>query len=528
MATISPISPFRAFDGNGDPLTGGKLYTYDAGTTTPKDTYTDSTEAIAHSNPVILNSTGYAGSDATPLGVWLGAGGYKFVLKTSADVTLWTIDNVGGEISSAFGGQSYDNNTNLSVTSVYANAVINQTAAGTLSLLPVATAGEGFYFIVRKSTSSTVTIDPNASETINGAATLALTGDAIIYCDGTKWLSLLMDTVGAASNNTFSGNNTFTGTNTFSNNVTFTGDILTPSDGTLTIASGVISTTGAYHLVDTEGAAASDELDTINNVAEGQTLKLRTANSARDVIITNAGNIVTPQGQKIVLSSTSQPITLQYDSTLAKWMVLSSAVPIAMTKQYLLSGSSATYTTPNGCTAILVKAWGGGGGGSAQSTNAGSNGTATSFNSVNANPGSGAPVPTASKGQTGGLGGSGGTGTATFRMRGANGQPTTSSATGAAGGNGGATSLGGNGYGLLDSAGQAAVGNSGSGGGGAAASANGSGPGGGAGEYFELYIANPSASYTYTIGGGGNGGAAGGLAGGNGGSGLIIVEEYYS
>ena len=528
MATLSPISPFRAFDSNGDPLTGGKLYTYEAGTNTPKDTYTDSTEAIAHSNPVILNSTGYAGSDATPLGVWLGAGGYKFILKTSADVTLWSIDNVGGEISNAFGGQSYDNNTNLTITSVYANAVINQTAAGTLSLLPVATAGEGFYFIVKKNTSSTVTIDPNASETINGAATLALTGDAIIYCDGTKWLSLLMDTVGAASNNTFSGNNTFTGTNTFSNNVTFTGDILTPSDGTLTIASGAITTTGVYHLVDTEGAGATDDLDTINGVADGQLLKIRAANAARDIVITNAGNIVTPQGQKITLSSTAQPVVLQYDLALAKWMVLAAAVPIITTRRYLLTGTAATYTTPNGCTAILVKAWGGGGGGSATATNSGSAGTATIFNSVNANPGSGGSVPNATKGNTGGLGGVGGTGTATFRMRGANGNGSSQYNTGTPGANGGATSLGGNGYGVVDVAGTAAVANSGSGGGGGCSGSNGSGTGGGAGEYFELYIPSPAASYTYTIGGGGNGGDAGTFAGGNGGSGLIIVEEYYS
>lgn len=528
MANLSPISPFRAFDGNGDPLTGGKLYTYEAGTTTPKATYTDSTEATPHANPIILNSSGYAGSDATPLGVWLGDGGYKFVLKTSADVTLWTIDNVGGDASTAFGGQSYDSNTNLNVTSVYANAVINQTAAGTLSLLPVATAGEGFYFIVRKSTSSTVTIDPNASETINGSSTVSLTNDAIIYCDGTKWLTLLMAPVTLSGNNTFAGTNTFSGTATFSNDVTFTGDILTPSDGTLTIASGAITVTGAYHLVDTEASAASDDLDTINGTANGQLLKIRTTADARDVTITNAGNIVTPLGQKITLSSTAQTAVMQYDSALTKWIVLSYAPPVVTTRQYLTAGTGATYTTPNGCTAILVKAWGGGGGGSATATNSGSAGTATTFNSVNANPGQGGTVPTASKGQTGGLGGSAGTGTATFRMRGNNGHGSSQSNTGTPGANGGCTSLGGNGYGVVDVAGVSAVANSGSGGGGGCAGSNGSGTGGGAGEYFELYIPAPAASYTYTIGGGGNGGAAGTFAGGNGGSGLIIVEEYFS
>lgn len=82
---ISPI--YQAFDNNGLPLAGGKLYTYTAGTTTPLSTYTDSTLGVANANPVILDAYGRAS-------VWLGASPYKFVQKTSADVTLWTVDNV--------------------------------------------------------------------------------------------------------------------------------------------------------------------------------------------------------------------------------------------------------------------------------------------------------------------------------------------------------------------------------------------------------------------------------------------------
>jgi hypothetical protein len=45
------LSPFanpgaQFFDDNGDPLTGGKVYTYAAGTTTPLATYTTSTGAV--------------------------------------------------------------------------------------------------------------------------------------------------------------------------------------------------------------------------------------------------------------------------------------------------------------------------------------------------------------------------------------------------------------------------------------------------------------------------------------------------
>lgn len=201
--------------------------------------------------------------------------------------------------------------------------------------------------------------------------------------------------------------------------------------------------------------------------------------------------------------------------------------PAAHTTQYLTSGTAATYTTPAGARFIRVKMWGAGGGGSATATNAGVVGGNTTFNSIVATGGGGGGVPAASKGATGGIGGAAGTGSATFRMRGASGQGSTNGTTGAAGGLGGSTLWGGNGYGVIDTAGVAAVANSGSGGGGACSAGNAAGTGGGAGEYAIIDIASPSATYTYTITAGGAGGAAGTNAGGNGGSGLIIVEEYY-
>src|SRR5882762_3739246 len=92
------------------------------------------------------------------------------------------------------------------------------------------------------------------------------------------------------------------------------------------------------------------------------------------------------------------------------------AVP---TKQYLLSGSGATYTTPAGCRLIIVKMVGGGGGGGATATNSGSAGSTTIFNSINANGGAGGNVGASSG--TGGLGGNGGTGSASLRLSGSDG-----------------------------------------------------------------------------------------------------------
>ncbi len=81
---------WQFFDNNGNPLSGGKLYTYEAGTTTPAVTYTSSSGLVANTNPIVLDSAGRIAAE-----VWLTVGdSYKFVLATSADVTIWTKDDI--------------------------------------------------------------------------------------------------------------------------------------------------------------------------------------------------------------------------------------------------------------------------------------------------------------------------------------------------------------------------------------------------------------------------------------------------
>lgn len=79
---------FYATDQDGAPLAGGQLFAYVAGTSTPQDTYTDSTLATANANPVILDSSGRAQ-------VWCPDDSvYKFVLEDSTGTVIWTIDDV--------------------------------------------------------------------------------------------------------------------------------------------------------------------------------------------------------------------------------------------------------------------------------------------------------------------------------------------------------------------------------------------------------------------------------------------------
>jgi len=104
---LSPLggAASQFFDNNGVILTGGKIYTYAAGTTTPQATYTSSSGATPHANPIILDSAG-----RVPGGeIWLTDNlGYKFVIETSTGILLGTYDNVSGIIGSNINATSIE------------------------------------------------------------------------------------------------------------------------------------------------------------------------------------------------------------------------------------------------------------------------------------------------------------------------------------------------------------------------------------------------------------------------------------
>jgi hypothetical protein len=91
----SPIGGFAAqfFDNNGVILSGGKIYTYAAGTTTPQASYTSASGTTPHANPIILDSAG-----RVPGGeIWLTDGlVYKFVIETATGILIGTYDNITG------------------------------------------------------------------------------------------------------------------------------------------------------------------------------------------------------------------------------------------------------------------------------------------------------------------------------------------------------------------------------------------------------------------------------------------------
>lgn len=103
---LSPVGGVAAqfFDNSGNPLSGGKLETYAAGTTTPLVTYTTSAGNVAHTNPIVLNSAGRVANSGE---VWLTSVPYKFVLLNSADVIIATYDNVIGQGAASYQVQNF-------------------------------------------------------------------------------------------------------------------------------------------------------------------------------------------------------------------------------------------------------------------------------------------------------------------------------------------------------------------------------------------------------------------------------------
>jgi hypothetical protein len=93
LAYLSPIGNSPIVDSNGAPLSGGSIYTYLAGTSTPAATYTTSDGDMQQDNPIPLNANGLPNSP-----IWLAPGvAMKLVIKDADDVPLSpTFDDILG------------------------------------------------------------------------------------------------------------------------------------------------------------------------------------------------------------------------------------------------------------------------------------------------------------------------------------------------------------------------------------------------------------------------------------------------
>lgn len=172
MPTLSPPISFQAFNDDGSFMVGGLLYTYAAGTSTPKVTYSDYLLASPNTNPVVLDARG----EAT---LFLD-GNYKYVLHDADDVLVREQDNVRDFTSSATLTNATLSGT-LTVTSTAVTWSGNPTHSGNHTFTNNVVVNGNT--TLGDSSADTLTIAPNAVTW--SAATITHSGDHIFSEDVT-------------------------------------------------------------------------------------------------------------------------------------------------------------------------------------------------------------------------------------------------------------------------------------------------------------------------------------------------------
>ena len=220
---IAPNPRQQYLDANGDPLSGGLLFTYAAGTTTKTATYTTSVGNVANSNPIVLDSSG-----RTPYGIWLTDGqAYKFTLAPSGDTdppsaSVFSEDNIDGtndfdavgvsQWAASGMAPTYISTTQLTVTG-------DQTSILQVGRRIQATVSSGTVYgqisVSAYTSITTVTLVMDAGDALDSGLTefnygiLSVTSPSIPKLSDTLWQSIGLSTLSGA--NAITGDYTHTG-----------------------------------------------------------------------------------------------------------------------------------------------------------------------------------------------------------------------------------------------------------------------------------------------------------------------------
>jgi len=322
----------RAFTNTGAVGEGFKYYFYTTGTTTPITTYSDSALSVANTNPVVADANGRFGE------IWISnLATTKVVLTDADDVEIETVDPIGSTAST----------TSLNDLDVRPTSYWGLTTGSSTAYVLTANPSISAYSNVQ-----TFYFQPH---TANGAAaTMAISGLSALSLkkytgQGTKV---------ALQEGDLQATERYHAVNDGVDIIVLNPRSLATYSGVpeaLTIATGVVSITnsGSSYVIDTEGAASSDDLDTINGGNDGEVIYITSADAANDITIKHdTGNIFNPEGTDLVLGLTTDIIQLRYSSSLSYWVVISKSTGPAQTWQ-VVTGSralSTNYTNETGRT----------------------------------------------------------------------------------------------------------------------------------------------------------------------------------
>lgn len=186
MAVFNPISFERVTDAAGVPVSGAKLYVYDAGTSNLAEVWTDAAGATPGANPIVADSAGQFPNR------YLDDGTYDYKYTTSADVQIGptrediVIASTSGGGGS--GGDTFDVIVKISNYTITAADVADKIpvfrcdASGIPGGEMIVTASaadlgvDKSFFVINTGLTGTIRIQPDVGETIDGDSDVTLTG----------------------------------------------------------------------------------------------------------------------------------------------------------------------------------------------------------------------------------------------------------------------------------------------------------------------------------------------------------------
>lgn len=245
--TLSALAGAGAqfFDNNGNVLSGGKIYTYQAGTTTAATTYTDNLGSALNTNPIILNAAGRVSQE-----IWFPVGQkFKFVIKTSTDTLIGTYDNIPSINDPYSEGNLLSNVTGTNAIAATASPTIASYSTGAAYSFIAANANTG---------AVTLSIDGLTAKSITkGGSNALVAGDiqagmlVYVHYDGTRFQMIGNAVYGGSVTNAAIVGGTASG-------VTITGGSISGLSTDLPIADGGTGASTALAAFDNLKQAASD------------------------------------------------------------------------------------------------------------------------------------------------------------------------------------------------------------------------------------------------------------------------------
>jgi hypothetical protein len=361
--TLSPVfTGQQFFDANGNPLAGGKIATFEAGSfTLPLPTFTTVNGDVSNSNPIQLDSAGRLLPD-----LWLLAGvPYNLVLLDANDEVIDYVDNVyGTPVGGPGGGGGGSGVIWVEVESAptFLNGTSFQVAANLINEFQVGNrvrAEQGGFFVYGTVTSVSFT-SPNTSVVLQmdgGALTGALTAVA--------WSQITA--TGAAAD---AGGVRYTTGLSYSTAGTVGAALRSIEAGATTTVARVDSLRKVWSTAGT-GTFTITPSPAITSLAADQVLTVKFTNAstgAATLNVNGTGAIAlkqyNPAGTKVdPVIAANQTGDVAYDGT--DFVILDSLPPAqaATPRGMQVFTSNGTFTVPAGVTALKVTAIGGGGGG---------------------------------------------------------------------------------------------------------------------------------------------------------------------